>query len=86
VLDDAADADQVGSFQVFLDGVPQDQVEVRLGRPAWLRYDVVNVLRLRLVAYRPGTTASPLLAGVLAAGGQSNKLPALAWGNPVLFE
>ncbi|MEV6622151.1 SEFIR domain-containing protein [Amycolatopsis sp. NPDC051106] len=86
VLDDAADADQVGYFQVFLDGVPQDQVEVRLGRPAWLRYDVVNVLRLRLVAYRPGTTASPLLAGVLAAGGQSNKLPALAWGNPVLFE
>ncbi|MFJ9781482.1 SEFIR domain-containing protein [Amycolatopsis sp. NPDC101161] len=86
VLDDAADADQVGYFQVFLDGVPQDQVEVRLGRPAWMRYDVINVLRLKLVAYRPGTTASPLLAGVLAAGGQSNKLPALAWGNPVLFE
>lgn len=86
VLDDAADADQTGYFQVFLDGVPQDQVEVRMGRPAWMRYDVINVLRLRLVAYRPGTTVSPLLAGVLAAGGQSNKLPALAWGNPVLFE
>jgi hypothetical protein len=86
VLDDAADAGQIGYFQVFLDGVPQDQVEVRMGRPAWMRYDVINVLRLKLVAYRPGTTASPLLAGVLAAGGQSNKLPELAWGNPVLFE
>ncbi|WIY05121.1 TIR domain-containing protein [Amycolatopsis mongoliensis] len=86
VLDDAADADQSGCFQVFLDGVPQGQVEVRMGRPAWMRHDVVNVLRLKLVAYRPGTTASPLLAGVLAAGGQSNKLPELAWGNPMLFE
>ncbi|WP_284746805.1 SEFIR domain-containing protein [Amycolatopsis sp. RTGN1] len=86
VLDDAADAGQLGYFQVFLDNVPQEQVEVRMGRPAWMRYDVVNVLRLKLVAYRPGTTASPLLAGVLAAGGQSNKLPELAWGNPVLFE
>lgn len=86
VLDDAADAGQTGYFQVILDGVPQDQVEVRMGRPAWMRCDVVNVLRLKLVAYRPGTTASPLLAGVLAAGGQSNKLPELAWGKPVLFE
>lgn len=86
VLDDAADAGQLGYFQVFLDNVPQEQVEVRMGRPAWMRYDLAGVLRLKLVAYRPGTTASPLLAGVLAAGGQSNKLPELAWGNPVLFE
>ncbi|WP_410593672.1 SEFIR domain-containing protein [Amycolatopsis sp. lyj-23] len=85
VLDDAVDADQVGYFQVFLDGVAQEQVAVRMGKPAWLRYDVVGVLRLKLVAYRPGTTKNPMLAGALLAGGQSNKLPELAWGNPALY-
>nr|WP_278262226.1 SEFIR domain-containing protein [Nocardia sp. AG03] len=85
ILDDAVDARQIGYFQVFLDGEAQKQVEVAYGEPARVRYDVSDVLRLRLVAYRPDTVASPVLAGVAAAVGRSSKLPALAWGNPTLF-
>jgi hypothetical protein len=40
---------------------------------------------MRLVAYRPGTTVSPLLAGANIAGGKSNRLPELALGNPTLY-
>jgi hypothetical protein len=29
---------------------------------------------------------SPLLAGAMLAGGRSNNLPELAWGNPRQFE
>jgi hypothetical protein len=86
VLDDADEADQLGYFQVFLDGVPQGQVETRMGRPAWIQYDVTNVLRLKLVAWRPGTTAHPALAGAFMATGRSNQLPSLAWGDPTLVE
>ncbi|MEC3982146.1 NPCBM/NEW2 domain-containing protein [Amycolatopsis sp. H20-H5] len=86
VLDDAAEAGQTGYFQVFLDGVAQPQAEVRIGKPAWIAHDVTGTLRLRLVAYRAGTTVHPMMAGAMLAGGRSNKLPALAWGNPTLFE
>ncbi len=84
VLDDAADAGQTGHFEVFLDGVAQPGATVRLGTPAHFELDVAEVLRLRLVAYRPDTTGSPLLAGARIAGGLSNGLPELGWGNPVL--
>ncbi|MGV9674036.1 SEFIR domain-containing protein [Nocardia sp. NPDC003482] len=86
ILDDATDAGQLGYFQVFLDGEAQQQVEVGYGRPAKIRYDISGVLRLKLVAYRPDTVANPMLAGAIAAVGRSSKLPALAWGNPTLFE
>jgi hypothetical protein len=86
VLDDADEAGQTGYFQVFLDGVPQPQAETRLGEPAWIQYDVTNVLRLRLVAWRPGTTVHPALAGAFMASGKSNQLPSLAWGDPTLVE
>ncbi|MEV0338475.1 SEFIR domain-containing protein [Nocardia sp. NPDC050713] len=85
ILDDAADPRQTGYFQVFLDGEAQKQVEVAYGEPAKIRYDVSDVLRLRLVAYRPDTLDNPMLAGAMAAVGRSGKLPALAWGNPTLF-
>jgi hypothetical protein len=86
VLDDTDEANQVGHFQVFLDGMAQPPAEVRLGRPAWMQYDVINVLRLKLVAWRPGMTVNPALAGASMAVGRSNQLPSLAWGNPTLVE
>ncbi|MDI5976854.1 SEFIR domain-containing protein [Amycolatopsis magusensis] len=85
VLDDAADADQTGYFQVFLDNVAQPQVETRLGKPGWIRLDVTGVLRMKLVSYRPDAV-SPLQAGVLVAGGRSTNPPALGWGDPALHE
>jgi hypothetical protein len=51
-----------------------------------VRYDVIGVLRPKLVAYRSGTTVSPLLAGGLPPGNGRTSSPALGWGNPVLFE
>ncbi|WP_328644488.1 NPCBM/NEW2 domain-containing protein [Amycolatopsis sp. NBC_00348] len=84
VLDDAADSGRTGHFEVFLDGVAQPGATVRLGTPAHFELDVAEVLRLRLVAYRPDTTGSPLPAGARIAGGLSNGLPELGWGNPVL--
>jgi len=86
VLDDADEADQVGYFQVFLDNVPQGQVEARMGKPEWIQHDVINVLRLKLVAWRHGMTVHPALAGASMAAGRSNHLPSLAWGDPTLVE
>lgn len=85
VLDDAGDAGQIGYFEVFLDGVAQPGATVRLGSPQHIALDVSEKLRLRLVAYRPDTVGSPLLAGARAAGGLSNGLPELGWGDPVLY-
>lgn len=85
VLDDATDPDQVGYFTVVLDGVPQEQMKAMHGSPAEFRVDVTGVLRLGLVAYRPDTKVGALLGGVLTAGGQSRRLPELAWGNPTLL-
>ncbi|WP_280454914.1 NPCBM/NEW2 domain-containing protein [Nocardia brasiliensis] len=85
VPDDAADAAQSGYFQVFLDGQAQPQVEARLGQPGKIRYDVADVLRLRLVAYRPDALDNPMLAGAMAAVGRGANLPTLAWGNPTLY-
>ncbi|MEO6087089.1 MAG: SEFIR domain-containing protein [Umezawaea sp.] len=84
VLDDAAEAGQVGYFRVFLDGSPQPEVAASLGRPGRVDVDVTGVLRLRLEAYRADTVASPLLAGVFATSGKSTRLPELAWGSPTL--
>ncbi|MBB5960198.1 hypothetical protein FHS29_006821 [Saccharothrix tamanrassetensis] len=84
VLDDATEADQVGCFETFHDGVRQPRVECTLGRPARIVQDVSRVLRLRLVAYRPDTVGSPLHAGALSACGRSARLPELAWGNPTV--
>jgi SEFIR domain len=86
VLDDADEADQTGCFEVFLDGVSQGLVEARIGKPAWIQHDVINVLRLKLVAWRPGMTVHPALAGAAMAVGRSNQLPSLGWGDPTLVE
>lgn len=85
VLDNAAEADQVGVFKVVADGNASKQVTATLGLPQLITVDVTGVLNLRLEAHRPGTTAHPLMAGANVAGGVSNKLPELAWGDPMLF-
>jgi len=85
VLDDAAEAHQVGVFKVLADGAVRSQVTAMLGKPQLLNVDVSDVLNLQLEAHRPGTTSHPMMAGVLAAGGVSNKLPELAWGDPVVY-
>jgi hypothetical protein len=85
VLDDATEAFQVGHFRVYLDGSPQQETEAALGKPARVEVDVTGALRLRLEMHRPGAVASPLLSGVLMAGGRSSRLPELAWGNPTLY-
>lgn len=84
VLDNATEPEQTGIFHVVLDDVTREEVSARHGRPRSIMVDVTDVLRLRLVAYRQGTTVSPLMAGARIAGGQSNHLPELAWGNPTL--
>jgi hypothetical protein len=84
VLDDATDSDQTGVFRVILDGTIKAEVTAKQGQPRVLGVDLTDGLRLQLLAYRPGTTESPLLAGARIAGGLSNHLPELAWGNPTL--
>lgn len=84
VLDDAVDAGQNGVFQVVIDGVTKKEVMAKQGSPCVLSVDVSNGLNLKLVAYRPGMTVSPLLAGARMAGGLSNNLPELAWGTPTV--
>jgi hypothetical protein len=86
VLDDAEEGEQIGQFQVFLDGRAQPPARATLGAPVTIRLDVTGVLRLRLVAYRPDTVASPLMVGAMLAGGHSGRTPALAWGDPTLEE
>jgi hypothetical protein len=85
VLDDASEPHQTGMFQVVLDEVIREQFSARQGQSRTLRVDVTGVLRLRLLAYRDGTTVNPALAGARMAGGLSNHLPALAWGTPTLY-
>jgi hypothetical protein len=85
VLDDAVDGGQTGMFEVYVDGSLRDQQSAGQGKPRVIRLDVTDALRLRLVAYRPGTTVHPMMAGANIAGGKSNHLPELAWGNPTLY-
>jgi hypothetical protein len=85
ILDNASERDQIGVFKVITDGAVRTQVTAEHGRPRELTIDVTDVLSLQLEAHRPGTTAHPMLAGVMAAGGRSNKLPELAWGDPVVY-
>lgn len=85
VVVDAAEADQIGVFTVVTDGKESSRITVTQGQPRLLSVDVTNVLNLRLEAYRPGTTSHPLMAGANMAGGVSNKLPELAWGDPVVY-
>ncbi|MDX3070508.1 hypothetical protein ABZ517_03215 [Streptomyces scabiei] len=84
VLQASEDSSEVGSFQVFLDDEAQDPLDVPFGKVEQRHYDVRDVVRLRLVAYRTDTVGSPLEAGVNAAGGVSNALPHLGWLNPEL--
>lgn len=85
VLDSAAEPHQVGMFKVVTDGMVRAKVAVQQGDPRVVTVDVTDVLSLRLEVHRPGTTPSPLLAGVNMTAGISNKLPELAWGNPILY-
>jgi hypothetical protein len=80
VLDDAIEPFQVGHFQIYLDGIPQQESRVALGKPGMFEVDVTGVLRMRLEMYRPGATGSALST----APRRSRRLPELAWGNPAL--
>ncbi|TDC66919.1 hypothetical protein E1258_01395 [Micromonospora sp. KC207] len=85
VLDDAQDADQVGYFEVFVDGSPVKKVSATLGKPKSMKIDLPpDAVRLKLLAYRTDTVDNPLQAGANVAGGRSNGLPELAWGDPRL--
>ncbi|SES13392.1 NPCBM/NEW2 domain-containing protein [Lentzea albida] len=85
VLDDALEGHQTGVFQVIGDGVMLAERTASHGAPCVIDVDVSTVLRLELIAHRPGTTRHPMLAGVLAISGKSNNLPELAWANPTLY-
>jgi hypothetical protein len=85
VLDDAAEPNQVGVFEVLADGAVREEATAKQGQPRRLTVDVTDVLNIQLVAHRPGTTVHPALAGAMMAAGRSNKLPELAWGNPTIF-
>ncbi|NKZ05273.1 NPCBM/NEW2 domain-containing protein [Actinomadura latina] len=81
-VNDAAGEPQEGVFLVSLDGRDLDPVRVTQGHHRTIKLDVRGVIRLRLRAYRPGTTRNPAMAGANIAGGVSNRLPDLAWGDP----
>jgi hypothetical protein len=85
VLDNAAEPNQVGVFQVVTDGMVRAKTATEQGDPRVVTVDVTDVLSLRLEAHRPGTNPNPLLAGVNMTAGISNNLPELAWGNPTLY-
>jgi hypothetical protein len=85
VLDDAVEGRQTGIFQVVGDGITLAEHTASQGKPCVIDVNVSTVLRLELIAYRPGTTEHPMLASVIAISGRSNKLPELAWANPTLY-
>lgn len=84
VLDGAREPGQTGVFRVVLDGVVKTEIQVRQGDPRQVNVDVTDGLTLTLISYRPGMTVNPMLAGARMAGGLSNNLPELAWGNPTV--
>ncbi|SDW33810.1 NPCBM/NEW2 domain-containing protein [Amycolatopsis xylanica] len=76
VLDDAAEPFQVGHFRIFLDGVPQPEMTVSLGKPSLVDLDITGALKMRLEMCRPNPFAERGPAAV--------RLPELAWGGPKL--
>ncbi|GLZ41937.1 SEFIR domain-containing protein [Actinokineospora sp. NBRC 105648] len=83
VLDDAAEAFQVGRFAVYLDGREHPEHQASYRKPRMVEVDVTGAMRLRLEMYRPSVSSSPLRAGTRTA--QVSRLPELAWGNPTLL-
>lgn len=79
VLDDAVETDQVGVFQLFLDGRPQPELRTALGEPAAINVDVTGVRWLRLEMHRPHPHDDRPDGGL-----RSSRLPELACGNPTL--
>ncbi|WP_170180607.1 NPCBM/NEW2 domain-containing protein [Actinomadura pelletieri] len=85
-VNDRAEEEQVGVFQITRDGHNEPDIRVSSGKPKKVTINVTGVLRLRLEAFRPGTTDDPAMAGARAAGGESNLMPDLAWGDPSVSE
>jgi NPCBM/NEW2 domain-containing protein len=81
-VNDRAEEVQDGVFQVVLDKHAEDLIRVPQNSRRKIKIDVTGVHRLGLRAFRPGTVDNPAMAGANAAGGVSNRLPDLAWGNP----
>lgn len=76
VLDDAAEPFQVGHFRLCLDGVPQPEITVALGKPRMIELDVTGALKVRFEMHRPSPFPTP--------GPVASRLPELAWGDPTL--
>ena len=90
VNDTAKEADQTGSFTVFLDGSPVGTWTASFGKPVTIEVSVTGALRLRLECSRSGTVgvspAGIVQAGANAAFGISNGKPDLIWGSPVVHK
>jgi hypothetical protein len=84
VLDDAAQAYQVGHFLVRVDGSLRQESRAAFGKSRIVEVDVTGARRLRLEMYRPGTPAATQPYRSATAGDGSTRLPELAWGNPTL--
>lgn len=85
VTDDATEANQVGTFEIWLDNIRMKTFRAAYGKPVKVTYALERGVRLRLVAFRPGTVENPILQGANAAGGTSNNPPSLAWGSPAFI-
>ncbi|WP_103339180.1 SEFIR domain-containing protein [Amycolatopsis sp. CA-126428] len=84
VLDDAADAFQVGRVRVVLDGTPRSEHDVSAGKPAAIDLDVTGARLLRLELSRPGTPASPLRSAAFVVTPRNARPPELALGDPTV--
>ncbi|MFI2759525.1 hypothetical protein ACH5A3_11690 [Streptomyces echinatus] len=81
VLDSSPDESETGTFEVYLDGVPQGTRHVRFGSPETQTLKVAGVNRVRLVAHRPGTVPNAAMAGAQLL---DTVVPHLAWLDPEL--
>ncbi|WP_251094750.1 hypothetical protein [Streptomyces sp. Caat 7-52] len=81
VLDSSPDENETGTFEVYLDTVPQGARHVGFGSPKTQTLNVAGVNRVRLVAYRPGTVPNAAMAGAQLL---DTVVPHLAWLNPEL--
>ncbi|MGW5741926.1 SEFIR domain-containing protein [Amycolatopsis sp. NPDC003861] len=83
VLDDAADAFQVGRVRVVLDGTPRSEHDVSAGKPAVIDLEVTGARLLRLELSRP-QQASPLRSAAVVVTPRNARPPELGLGDPTV--
>ncbi|MEU4251410.1 SEFIR domain-containing protein, partial [Amycolatopsis sp. NPDC026612] len=86
VLDDAADAFQVGRVRVVLDGTPRSEHDVSAGKSAVIDLDVTGARLLRLEMSRPGAPASPLRSAAVVVTPRNARGPARIGFDPKIPE